>query len=205
MKINYNKNPLYTTITLDENEKQELWYKIKIAEMEDLLSDASFALQEGKSFNLDRARNQVDMNYYLADNDHDKSQLDERCDTLLDYYITALQSYHVGDCTCVPCSCEKCHAESLLGIDTISGIGKHSLYKINEAFGKDNEKTIDEVIASLSTYQINPNSFINVVWEKLGGYEQYIPRWKNEAKVAHDWLVKYKNEHLNRNSENENK
>ena len=33
MKITYNKNPLLTTVELDENEKKELWYKIKIQEM----------------------------------------------------------------------------------------------------------------------------------------------------------------------------
>ena len=51
MKITYNKNPLFTTVELDENEKKELWYKIKIKEMEELLFSAHFYLEE-KYFDL---------------------------------------------------------------------------------------------------------------------------------------------------------
>jgi hypothetical protein len=134
MKINYNKNPLYTTIDLEEYEKKELWLKIKISEMEELLSSASMYLEE-KYFNLEKARKEVDTDYYFSD---DKSPIDKRCDTLLEHYLEELQSYHVGDCTCVACSCSKCQAESLLGINTMPGIGKHSAYKINGAFGKYN-------------------------------------------------------------------
>jgi hypothetical protein len=193
MKINYNKNPLFTTIDLNETEKKELWYKIKIAEMEELLFSAAFALKEGQYFDLEEARRSVDMDYYCTD---EKSPLDERCDILLEHFLGELQSRHVGDCTCVACSCSKCHAESFLDINTMKGLGKHSANKIDGAFGKDNEKTIDEAIASLANYEINPDNFKDPAWEKLGGYEQYIPRWKAEAVAAHDWLVKYKNEHF---------
>lgn len=199
MKINYNKNPLYTTIDLDENEKKELWYKIKISEMEELLSSASFALDEGKYFDLEEAKRAVSTDYYYAENYNEKSGLDKRCDTLLAHYLTELQSYHVGDCTCVACSCSKCHAESFLGINTIESLGKHSANKINGAFGKDNYKTIDEAIASLSTFNINPEDYKSEAWQKLGGYEQYIPRWEAETRKAHEWLINYKNDHFNDN------
>lgn len=195
MKITYNKNPLYTTIDLDEKEKKELWYKIKISEMEELLSSAAFALEE-KYFDLEEAKRAVNTDYYYPENDNEQPNLDKRCDMLLAHYLEALKSYHVGDCTCVPCSCEKCHAEAFLGIDTTKGLGKHSANKINGAFGKDNTRTIDEAIESLSTFVINPENYTGEAWKKMGGYEQHVPRWKAEQEAAHAWLITYKNEHF---------
>ena len=199
MKINYHKNPLYTTIDLEENEKKELWYKIKVAEIEELLSSAAFSLEEGQYFDLERARKAVETEYYWPEDDG-KSSLDKRCDKLLEHYLQELQSYHVGDCTCVACSCSKCHAESLLGINTMPGIGKHSAYKVSGAFGKDNHKTIDEAIESLSKFEIDPEKYNTESWKKLGGYEQYVPRWKAEQEHAHAWLIQYKNEHFSSKS-----
>lgn len=187
MKITYNKNPLYTTIELDEQERKEFWYKIKLQEMENLLFEAHFNLEDGKYFNLNSARDAVDPSYYTVEEDVEKSKLDEHCDMLLNYYLESLQSCHVGDCTCVPCSCSKCHAESILGIDTIKGLGKHSAYKIDNAFGKGNEKSIDEAIESLANYDPKAN------WE---GWEAHAPRWNAEAKAAHEWLVAYKSKYF---------
>lgn len=199
MKITYNKNPLYTTIELDEHEKKEFWYKIKVEEMEELLSSASFYLDEGDHFNLERAREELDTDYYYPESNGEKSNLDKRCDMLLAHYLEELQSFHVGDCTCVACSCSKCRAEFMLGIDTIPGVRKHSLYKINGAFGKDNSKTIDEAIASLEKFEINPQDYQTEGWKKIGGYEQYVPRWEAETKLAHEWLIQYKQRHFNNN------
>lgn len=190
MQINYNKNPLLTTVELDESDKKELWYKIKIKEMENLLSEAEFCLQEGKFFKIEDARKYVDSTYYENDNG-EKSKLDKRCDMLLATYLEELQNGHSGDCVCYPCSCVKCEAEYLLGIDTIKGLGKHEANQMYSVFGKNNENTIDEAINILKNYK--PIVESPERWEKLGGYEQYIPRWTEEAKRAHDWLLNYKN------------
>ena len=56
---------------------------------------------------------------------------------------------------------------------------------------------MDEAINSLSKFEINPEDYKSESWKKLGGYEQYIPRWEAETKLAHYWLVKYKNECFN--------
>lgn len=48
------------------------------------------------------------------------SALDERTNMLHESYLEDLNGWHVGDCTCVPCSCGKCHAENLVGVDTLS-------------------------------------------------------------------------------------
>jgi hypothetical protein len=193
MKINWNKNPLRTTVELDEHEKKEFWYKIKIEEMEESLFAAHFSLQEDKYFDLERARKHVDAKFYCV-NDNERSELDQRCDSMLECYLNELNGWHVGDCTCVACSCWKCHAESLLGIDTIKGLGKHSAYKIDSAFGKNNENTIDQALENLLNY----NPVRDGEWLKLpkSMFDSNLDRWRSEAKSAYNWLKKYKEDHL---------
>lgn len=196
MKITYNKNPLLTTVELDETDKTLLWHKIKINELEERVSDAAFCLTEGKYFDIERARKAVDTDYYWADKDNEKSEIDKRCDTLLAHFIEELNSTHVGDCICVACSCSKCHAESILGIDTIAGLGKHEANYIDGAFGADNQRSIEEAIEILSKFEINPQDYQTEGWLKMGGYEQFVPRWKQQKANAHAWLVNYKNQHF---------
>ena len=200
MKITYKENPLETTVELDDSETQALWYKIKINEMDEMLTSAFFSLEEGKRFDLASARRAVDLSYFCSENDDTKSPLDERCDLLLNLYIDSLKGTHVGDCTCMPCGCVKCFAESLLEIDTTPGLGKHEASKIFNAFGKEG-MTIDTLIESLTNFNSSPERFQGQGWEKLGGYEQYLPRWIAEQKNAHDWLVKYKEERLTSKSD----
>lgn len=208
MKITYNKNPLCTTVELDEHEKKELWYKIKCNELVDLLFDAHFHLQdETKWFDLDKARKALEPKYYLEDEDENgienlKSRLaaddwpsraeglNARVTMLQEHYIQELMGFHIGDCTCVPCSCSKCHAEGLLGINTLKGLGKHSAYKIDGAFGKNNERSIDEALESLKNYSTEPPADLTG-WDKVGDWEKHVPRWTAEAKAAYEWLKQY--------------
>lgn len=184
MIITYDKNPLHTIVELDDNEKKELWYKIKINELEDRISSTKFYLRNNKYFNIDKARDALDIEYDESDN----NQLDEYCNQLLDYYVNQLALSHSGDCTCAPYTCDKCYAESLLGIDTIKGLERHSANKIKKAF--DNNRTIDEALEYLSNYDGIPDDLI--LWEAVGGYKQYVDKWKSEAKSAYDWLLLYK-------------
>jgi hypothetical protein len=193
MNITYHKNPLFTTVELDDYEKKEFWYKIKIQEMEELLFDAHFHLKE-EYFKIEEAQRAVDPDYYLHEKNNDKTKLDKRCDLLLEHFLEELQSRHVGDCTCVPCSCSKCHAESILGIDTIPLLKKHSAYKIDDAFGKNNEKSISEALDALKNYQPQrTGSWLNSP-EK--DFLQHLPRWKSEAQDAYEWLLNYKNQYF---------
>lgn len=162
MKITWNKNPLCTVIELDEFEKKELWYKIKIKEMEDLMYDAYFTLAHHEWHNaniskskprsheetMNEAIKELNPEYWLNE-ENGKTKLDERVDTLLRYYIDALQEKHAGDCTCSPCSCLKCHAENLIDVRTIKGIKKTQAYRIAAAFGQNNERTMDEALRYL--------------------------------------------------------
>ena len=212
MKINWNKNPLKTTIELDEHEQEVFKLKIKVKEMEEALCSASIHLDPANASwvmkeNYRRTKphtietliaevrkDYLNMDYILGEGKDERS-LDGRVDEMFQYYMDDLASYHVGDCTCVPCSCTKCHAEDLLGINTIKGLGKHAAYKVDAAFGKDNERTIDEALESLRSY--NPTRPADMSgWDKVGGWDKHLPRWKTEATSAYDWLLNYRNEHF---------
>lgn len=188
MKFTYTPNPLNIIVELTDHEREILWYKVKVEELEESLSSAYFHLRDGKYFNLETARKDLDLEYFLNEDENGISGIDKRVNMLVnDYYIPELRCEHAGDCTCFPCSCTKCHVESLLGIDTTPGLGKHMARKIRGAFVyKDcdtwKERTMDEALELLNNY--NPKAD----WE---GWEAYAPRWKEEAKTAYEWLVNY--------------
>jgi hypothetical protein len=213
MKITYNKNPLYTTVELDESEKKIFELKIKIAEYEEMVHGAYFTLSHHDWWNKSIAKDgaakpvrtledtvqeaikELHPDYWCQEDNEGPCKMEQRVQMLLDHFLTELQSYHCGDCTCVAMSCSKCHAERLLGINTIPGIGKHELYKIDGAFGKNNEKSLDEALESLKNYKVEPPADTSS-WDRVGGFEQYIPRWTQEAQGAYQWLLKYKEEYF---------
>lgn len=192
MKITYDENPLNTKIELDENEKKELWYKIKVEQMEWLLFGAHFHLTLDE-VDIERALKEVDPDYYMAEKRGDRSKLDSRVDDLLGWYIEALVEPHCGDCTCVPTSCDKCHAEDLLGINTTKGLAQQPEHHIFNAFGEgpDNDWTkqrnIHEAIEYLENYDPKAD------WE---GWEAHADRWESEASDAAKWLKTYRDEHF---------
>ncbi len=190
MNIIYNKNPLCTIVELDDNEKKELWYKIKIEMMEEWLSSTYFSLEEGPYFNLERDRQYSNTENYISYDDNVKSKLDTFCDTLLETYVNELKSCHSGDCTCFACSCMKCHAESLLGINTIPGLDKHAAHYINYAFG-DGKNTIEQALECL--YHYNPVRVGPCEIIKQEEFDKLAPRWKQQAQNAYEWLLNYKN------------
>ena len=111
--------------------------------------------------------------------------------------------YHCGDCTCLPASCSKCYAESLIGIDTINGLGSHSASKIDSLFCNGNHwspfdiRSITEVLNILKNYKVEPYEE-NEYWQSASKevYEYHTPRWIKEAEYAYEWLLKYKEEKL---------
>jgi len=192
MKIIYQDNPLDTIVELTESDQKEFWLKIKIAEMENILESAW--LESNKTYyDIEKIRKDVDVDYWSSD-DNTKTKLDERVDELFDIYISELNGSHIGDCTCVPCSCTKCHAEELLGINTIQGLKKHAASMIESAFSE--YKTIDEAIYSLENY---------VPDRTKGGWDsESDERWEcarptfiEQANDAANWLKRYKVEKLN--------
>jgi len=197
VKITYTPNPLNTIVELDEHEKKEFWYKLKIDELTDLLFGVHYEMscKKDEPPNLTRIKQEAESSYYLGDDDSVPAPIDQRCDELLEHYLGELQSNHTGDCTCFPASCSKCHAERNLGIDTIKGLGKHSAHKIQSAFSYKEgdvwkERTLDEALEYLKNYDPKPTPGSG--WEKTGGFEAHVPRWKEEARIAYEWLLDYK-------------
>jgi hypothetical protein len=207
MKIIYNKNPLRSVIELDEHEKEIFKMKIKEEELLDAISSAHFTLthHEWRNANTKKTRTieetiaeaveELDTNYVYSSGKYKDNGLNERVNLLYDHYMTDLQGTHAGDCCCFACSCSKCHAEEMLGIDTMKGLGKHEAYKIDSAFGRNNEKSIDEVLEYLRTYEPVPPTD-TTTWDKVGGWLKHVPRWKEETKKAYSWLLDYKNTHF---------
>lgn len=209
MEIIYYQNPLRTRIYLNDAEKERLKLNIKIEELQERLYSVYYQLvhhnplevlecpnphRNGKT-HLQLAQEEFEEDWFKT--------IDKEVEHRYKLYIDDLENgYHMGDCTCIPCSCMKCHAESLVGIDTIAGLGKHSASKIDGLFTKVRSpfdiRTIDEVLELLKDYEpnpIKPESWKNSSQEY---YESHIPRWRAEGKAAYDWLLKYKKEKLGR-------
>ncbi len=183
MKIIYKENPLETVVELDDSEKELIRLKVRAETIFEDAYMASYYLREDK-FDLEKVRAYIG---YISR----PKELEEHLEELTNGYLESLQSSHCGDCVCFACSCEKCYAESKIGIDTISGLGSHSANKIMYEFRE--HKTIDEVINSLDNY----NPVMGECWkDNVERWKSHLPRWKEEAKVAAEWLKNYKKEHL---------
>lgn len=204
MKITCTPNPLNTIIELDDHEKEVFKLKLRIEAYEDMLFSAHWSLTRSAEYlaglprpkTIEEARaaaiEELDPEYWCAEN----NKLDARVEELLQHYIEELKSNHVGDCTCCPASCSKCHAESMIGINTIKGLGKHSAHKIESVFSRWNPETqqhdrpevsLVQALEKLRTFQ--PKA----TWE---GWEAHAERWAKEANAAYEWLKAYQEQHF---------
>ncbi len=146
MQIIYKENPLETIILLDENEKKELWYKIKIRQMQNILTSGYVHIKRNE---ISEAKKTLDTSYYIS---NEKSKLDEYVDQLYEYFLESLIEPHDGDCINLPTSCGKCIAENYLKINTLSGLSQLSAEWIDIQFKKN--KSINEVIKTLNDHKI---------------------------------------------------
>jgi len=123
----------------------------------------------------------------IKDDEWTENEAEERLDDILRESLKALKSSHDGDCVCSPCTCFKCLAEDLLGIDTLEPFpGKHQLNHIFSVFLGENI-TIDQALEKLKNYE--PHA----TWS---GWEAHAERWKREASEAYEYLIKYRKKHF---------
>jgi len=203
MIIKYNQNPLWSEVTLSESESKELWYKLKIDDLMELLSNAEHYVDQVPP-NTEKVKLYVESGYYYDEDKDGKTKIDKRIDSIHASFIEALVDHHIGDCVCYPCSCTKCWAEHLLGIETID-IGKHSANYILEAFTVDGvvlkDMPINQALDKLQGESLSYDELSEEnrqKWEKSGGreaFDYHTPRWNNEKKYAYEWLLNYKQKH----------
>lgn len=205
MKITYTPNPLDTIVELDEHEVELFRLKLKLEIYEDKMFSAHYALTDSihdrgplKAVPLEQAVaeavRELDPNKWCAD---EKRKVDERVEQLLNHHLAELKGSHLGDCVCFAMSCSKCHAESLLGIDTLKPFpGKHAMHHIQQAFSRYNPETkqhdgpevsLEEALEKLRTYK--PHA----TW---AGWEAHTERWSKEAAQAYKFLLNYRNTHF---------
>lgn len=188
MKINWQQNPFRTTVELDERDKQMILVSYQNDQYSDILCDLNMRLKGDFS---DPPLTDIEEIKKIADKWAEICNLEVDSPLIADC-ISYIDDQHMGDCTCVPCSCIRCWVESWLGIDTLKGLGKHQAAKVLGAFGKDGNKTIDEAIASLEKV---PEYKKSDTWPDQVGYDVHIPRWERERESAIKWLKAYKEEH----------
>jgi hypothetical protein len=182
MHIHYHPNPLQTVIELESHDLERLRLKLTIDDLQDRIYGAHFHLEPGKYFDVEAAIRSLDVHSL------EEEPFERKIDRLVDICVDELRGQHIGDCTCQPCSCMKCHAERLLGIDTIKGLGKHAAHKIDTAFAV--ERSLDEAIAWLDDYKPERGE----AWLRFpqADFERHIPRWTEEARQAAAWLREYR-------------
>ena len=190
MKINWHPNPFLTKIELDEQDKKNLLNAYKVDQYEELLCGLDLRLdgkiRKDEPITLEIVKKEVDKWGDICNMDVDSEDFA--------YILASVDDIHMGDCTCVACSCSRCRAEDLLGVNTLP-VGKHLAHKIDGAFGRDYSKTIDEAIETLSkpyTFEERHECYKNYSEEN---YMALTVRWSKEREAAADWLKKYKEEH----------
>jgi hypothetical protein len=191
MKISWHQNPFKTKVKIDDSDKERILLAHQNEEYSNILCDLNMDLN-GK-YNRKT----------LTDLEVIKEKVGkwgEICNLTVDSkeiqaYFDYLNTEHLGDCICIPCTCMRCWVEEMLGIDTLKGLYKHSASDVHGAFGKTGENSIDEALEQLKephTYETRHSA-----WEKYPReeYEKHIPRWDEERKYGLEWLQKYKEEH----------
>lgn len=188
MRIEYHQNPLRSQVFLDEKDKELFRLKIEQEVLFEALYGVHYHLSKNDSPDIERAKREASL---VGDDGYSKY-----IDELLEAYTQDLLHGHMGDCTCVPCSCSKCHAEYILGIDTIEGLGKHLAYKIDSAFRREDgsSRNINEAIDHLAIpLSEEPNEHYKNHPEV---YKQYLPKWQKERIAAREWLINYRLKHF---------
>jgi hypothetical protein len=167
-KITYTSNPLNSVIELDQNQKREFYQLVKNYELKDIIYAIRYRLKEKIPDTDDIIR--------LCK----LSKSDEYVNQLYESLLDSLDDGHYGDCICVCCSCTKCMAEELLGINTIAGLEPHSANWISCSFS--NGETLDEAIEYLKEPLTRKQDI------KQSDYD----RWSKERVDALHWLIEYR-------------
>lgn len=175
LKIDWQENPLKTSIILDELEKSIFAEKAKIRELKSAAQYASLHLRDKSDKFYDPGRAHSLLQFAL-----DEDALAERTRDML---MELESGFHCGDCTCVATSCEKCLAEEILEINTLDGLKQDGGQQIDALFGREGAVGIEQVLAALEIQ----------IAEALdhGRHEDH-----RDSVEVYGWLLRYKTEKL---------
>lgn len=196
MKFIWNDNPMRTSVVLDDADRRLLRALVEVEELRECIGGAHLDLdpewrqQHSKTEDSVAIQNAIMcLRYEWIEGEAEVcgKTFAQHVDDRTALYARELESgVHDGDCTCVACSCLKCHAERLAGIDTIGGLTKGMGHAIAHRFAPG--KTSADVVAELRAYAPNPNDC-----ERLRAHHD---RWVADARAAADWLERYRSEKL---------
>lgn len=186
MDIQYTVNPLACRIILNDYEKRILQLQIQLEDYRDELYNAYFHLATPKTHSLHNPdRGIADLILW------EKLETEGLSSYEKEHYeecYKALTGIHIGDCTCFPSSCFKCHMEGLLDINTISGLSKHMGHTLYRAFLKHNTKSA--VLEYLNRpYTLDPNDGYD--GDKTWWTREMIDGWNVTRLKTIDWLINY--------------
>lgn len=209
MEIIYQHNPLLNKVILNETEKKLLFWKIVLSEFEDIVWTLKFRLESYldnrldpdqityepiKQYTKEFLANPIRKTYEKIDTLAEEMIKIEYNEEKIKYFVDALQEMHDGDCISQPCSCLKCHAESMLDIESMPncpcdiGLGLVYAFQTKDEFVGD-KKTIDEAIDFLTNRDYTE-------YEAQEFYKPHVDRWIERDKKAKEYLIYYKKEVL---------
>ncbi len=185
MNIIWNENPLKTVVELDATEKLLLREKYKSYYLlEECLYGAYYELttdfraeERTDRERIVRAVKDMRINYVLGDETWGGKSFEDYLTEQVDIFVEELAGEHFGDCVYQACSCIKCFAEALMGIDTLAGM-HWGAYKIASSFQVEGA-TLNSAIEALRTYDPGPNL-----------------QWREDARRAYEGLVAYREAHF---------
>lgn len=194
--ITLTENPLQSKVTMTESARREFVLRFALKQMEDIAWEVKFRNDEqSSSFKPERAADAVTTFTEFEGHDVYPENSFSFWEAFgkknhLDSYIHALNEEHGGDCTAVACSCIRCWAESLAGIDTCPG-GKHMNARIAALFAAP--ITDPKLVA----YQAERKQKSDEYWEKFKQekpqeWEAIQVRWAKERADLDEYMRKHR-------------
>lgn len=188
MKINWNPNPLATTIDVDDRDRRIIRAYLQREMYSNLLCRLDMQIEKKIKPHLES----------IEEIHKEIKKWGDICDMKIDHediqdLVDELQLDHMGDCVSQPCACMKCRAESAIGFETIKGLKNSQGHKLMIAFSDGRD--INQAIEHLKTPYRYENR--HKCWEDTDeeSYMRHTVRWQEEKDAALVWLLEYKEKH----------
>jgi hypothetical protein len=180
--VEWKPNPLLSVVNLTDAGRLRLQLGVAAEVMSDVKAVLSLAERENE---YPKWISTLDSGFFATpESEDDRDDALRWLELESARYEQWLSESHGGDCTCVPATCIKCYVEMLLGISTITGLGKHEASGI----GYQDFPSVTAVIEHLQR-PIAPT------WGTPDEWAPYMTRWKQERNNAIAWMTAYGKEH----------